>query len=69
MRPSLEKKFTAIKDGKEFRIERDLAEVGWYLYVYKDGNCLKDYLQDSVQELKTLALDEYGIDENAWSSG
>lgn len=59
--------FEAKKNKLEFRIEEDLPEVGAYLYVFKDGKCIKDYLQNDVTICKTQAFEEYGILLNEWS--
>jgi len=51
-----------------FRIEVDYAEVGAYLYVYDvDGRCVRDYLQDDVQDCKEFAAEEFGIPFSAWT--
>ncbi len=33
--------------GKTYIIEKDLPEVGAYLYIYKDKKNIADYLQDN----------------------
>lgn len=57
----------AKKNKLEFIIEEDLPEVGAYLYVFKDGKCIKDYLQNDIDICKTQAFEEYGIPLNEWS--
>lgn len=49
-----------------FMIEEDYPEVGVYLYVYKEENCIKDMLQDSVDICKEIALEEYGVPLDFW---
>lgn len=49
-----------------FVIENDDPEIGFYLYVYKNDKCIADYLQDSLENIKTLALDEFSIPIESW---
>lgn len=57
---------TAYK-GKLFRIEKDNSEVGVYLYVYEDGKCTYDYLQDSIEDCMEFAVEEFGVPINSWN--
>lgn len=36
--------FEAIYGNRLFRIEEDIPEVGFYLYVYENNACIYDYL-------------------------
>ena len=58
--------YTAQKKELKFKIENDHPDVGAYLYVFDGDNCVKDYLEDSVEACKSLALEEYGIPINEW---
>lgn len=49
-----------------FKIEEDYPEVGVYLYVYKEGKCIKDMLQDTIDICKEVALEEYGVPIDFW---
>jgi len=49
-----------------FEIVEDLPEVGFYLYVYDNNNCLEDHLQDTEQISKEFALEEYGVPLDSW---
>lgn len=49
-----------------FKIEEDFPEVGAYLYVYEKGECIKDYLQDSIDLCKEFALEEFGVPLDSW---
>ncbi len=42
-------------------IEEDLPEVGAYLYCFENEICINDYLQNSIEECKMFALEEFGI--------
>lgn len=52
--------------GVLFKIEEDHPEVGAYLYLYKDGKCIKDFLQNDIENCKQFALDEYGVPKEIW---
>ena len=54
------------KDELEFIIEKDFDEVGYYLYVYKNGKCIYDYLQDTLILTKEFAREEFGVLEDNW---
>ena len=53
-------------NGKKFRIEEDYPEVGTYLYVYENGNCTEDYLQDNIEVCKQLAHENYKVPFDRW---
>jgi hypothetical protein len=57
---------TAAHNGSEFKIVPDKPEVGVYLYVYDDGRCVRDELQNDVQTCKDVAFEEYGVPRDAW---
>jgi hypothetical protein len=60
------KTLEAEHDGLKFRIEEDNPEVGVYLYVLKNGTCIKDYLQDNIETCKMVALEEYKVPVSIW---
>ena len=60
------RKLTADYQGYSFVIEEDNKEVGAYLYVWRDGKGLADYLQDSVELCKEFALEEYKVPLDQW---
>jgi len=49
----------------KFEIQYD-PQAGYYLYIYRDGNCIRDYLEDSLLIAKECAYEEYGLSKNAW---
>jgi len=53
-------------DGKVFRIEEDLPEVGYYFYVYEDGKCIFDYLQENCDQCKEQARKLFEVPLNCW---
>lgn len=50
---------------REFVIEEDEA-VGFYLYVYEDGRCVRDHLQDTLQLAVDSAFEDYQVPKEAW---
>ena len=62
----MRKLFEAEFDNLCFRIEEDDPEVGAYLYVFTGGNCIRDYLQNSVHDCRQFAFDEYGVPVGTW---
>lgn len=53
-------------DDLIFKIEEDFPEVGAYLYVYRNNECFKDYLQDSLEACKEVAFEEFGVPLEKW---
>ncbi len=53
-------------NGFEFVIEQDKSDVCAYLYVYADGKCVRDELQDDVGICIRSALEGYGVPTVAW---
>ena len=53
-------------NGLRFEIEQDYPQVGAYLYVYEGDKCVKDFLQDTVSDCQSFALEEYGVPTNIW---
>lgn len=49
-----------------FKIEEDYPEVGVYLYVYENGNCIRDFLQNDINTCKDLAYEEYRVPLDKW---
>ena len=58
-------KLEAIFDNKTFIIEED-ENVGFYLYVYQENECLFDHLQDELEIAIEQAEEDYGVDPNSW---
>jgi len=50
----------------EFKIEEDYPEVGVYLYVFKNGECIRDTLQNDVETCKEIAFEDYQLPFDAW---
>ncbi|MCH4897157.1 hypothetical protein E0494_10665 [Marinilabiliaceae bacterium JC040] len=49
-----------------FKIEEDYPEVGVYFYVYKEGKCIKDMVQDTIDTCMEIAIKEYGVPIDFW---
>jgi hypothetical protein len=60
------RKFEVEHNGLMFQIEEDFPEVGVYLYVYQNEECIKDFLQNSIDVCKRLALEDYGVPLEKW---
>jgi len=61
------KKYISRLKGQKFVIVEDLPEVGFYLYVFDENDkCIEDYLQDSLEESKLFAKDEFGVPIESW---
>ena len=58
--------FEAEHNNLVFKIEEDYPEVGVYLYVYENGNCIRDFLQNDVDTCKDLAYEEYQVPLDKW---
>lgn len=59
-------KLEAVYKGIRFIIEEDYPNVGAYLYVYTDNICIKDSLQNTVNDCIEIALEEYGVPITEW---
>jgi hypothetical protein len=55
-----------LHNGKVFKIEEDYPEVGVYLYVYEDDQCVNDYLQNDIETCKELAFEDFGVPLCSW---
>lgn len=40
---------------------------GLTLYVYHNGKCEKDYLQDNIEVCKQIAFEEFGVPYAKWN--
>jgi hypothetical protein len=60
------KEYIAEFNGKKFIIEEDNPEVGFYLYVYEDEKCIRDYLQNTLEIAKRCAFEDYLVPLNIW---
>lgn len=60
------KVFEVEYNGHNFKIEEDLPEVGVYLYVYCNNQCIMDILQNSIEICKEVALEKFGVPLENW---
>ena len=58
--------YESIQGDRIFKIEEDYPEVGVYLYIYENENCIKDYLQNDINTCKLLAFEEYNVPMDSW---
>lgn len=40
--------------------------AGFYLYVFEDGKCIRDYLQDTLESAIECAWEDFGVPKEAW---
>lgn len=42
--------------------------AGYYLYIYDNvtQNCIEDHLQDTLDDAKAQAEEDFGLDINSW---
>ncbi len=52
-------------DSKSYEIKYDLR-AGFYLYVFEEGKCVSDYLQDTLELAMECALEDFGVPKEAW---
>ncbi len=51
----------------QFVIEEDHPDVGVYLYVYQNGKCVRDFLQNDKATCIAIAFEDYGVPKELWS--
>lgn len=51
--------------SRHYEIKQD-PYVGFYLYVFEDNKCIRDYLQDTLDIAMECAFEDYGVPKNAW---
>ncbi|GAB3302551.1 hypothetical protein GCM10027348_29460 [Hymenobacter tenuis] len=61
------KTFVATTPDLTFKIEEDSPDIGVYLYVYSNGHCTFDDLQDTIQDCMEIAEEYYGLPLSAWT--
>lgn len=62
------RKWAAVNSkGQHFLIKED-SKAGYYFFVYENGKCIWDDLQDTVETTKRLALQNYNVPLSAWKS-
>jgi hypothetical protein len=58
---------TLVAQAGELRGEiKCAATVGWYLLIFKGERCIRDHLQDTLDQAKEQADEDYGIPVDAW---
>jgi hypothetical protein len=57
---------TALHNGNRFEIVQDEPEVGVYLYVYDNRQCVRDILQNDVETCIEIAFEDYGVPKDVW---
>jgi hypothetical protein len=52
-------------EPRSFEIKHDPL-VGFYLYVFESGKCIRDHLQDTFEIAVESAMEDYDVPEDAW---
>lgn len=52
--------------GLQFVIEEDNPDVGVYLYVYQEGQCISDHLQDDIASCIEFAFENFDVPMTLW---
>ncbi|MDC7125728.1 MAG: hypothetical protein PQJ46_09170 [Spirochaetales bacterium] len=60
------RKYKANFGNLTFIIEEDNPAVGFYLYVYENEKCIKDYLQNTLSIAKECAFEDYNVPMEIW---
>ena len=60
------KKIKAKHDNKEFIIMGEIPKIGAYLFIYENGICTYDYLQDTIEICKEQAFKDWGVPMDSW---
>ena len=51
--------------SRYYKIKHD-PSVGFYLYIFENGKCIHDYLQDTLELAIECAWEDFGVRKNAW---
>ncbi|MDR3624156.1 MAG: hypothetical protein P4L16_03330 [Chlamydiales bacterium] len=51
--------------SRHYEIKHDPL-VGFYLYVFEDDKCIRDYLQDTLELAMECAWEDFGVPKDAW---
>jgi hypothetical protein len=52
-------------EPRSFEIKHDPL-VGFYLYVFEGGKCIRDHLQDTFENAVATAMEDYDVPKDAW---
>ncbi|MGE0669381.1 MAG: hypothetical protein AB7H48_00405 [Parachlamydiales bacterium] len=50
---------------RHYEIKLD-PSAGYYLYVYENSKCIRDYLNDSLELALEYALEDFGVPLELW---
>lgn len=51
--------------SRSYEIKYDY-NAGFYLYVFENGKCISDYLQDTLELAMDCAWEDFGVPKEAW---
>jgi len=52
---------------RRFIIKQDKA-AGFYLLVYENGHCIRDHLQDTIEQAMSAAFEMYEVPKESWQA-
>lgn len=52
-------------EPRVFEIKHDPL-VGFYLYVFEGGKCIRDHLQDTFEIAVESAMEDYDVPKDSW---
>ncbi len=52
-------------EPRSFEIKYD-PTFGYYLFVFENGKCIRDHLQDTFEIAVESAIEDYDVPEDAW---
>jgi hypothetical protein len=61
------KLYESIQGNRIFIMDEDYPEVGVYLYVYENGRCIYDCLQDDFKMCREFALEKFNVPLDSWN--
>jgi hypothetical protein len=47
-----------------YEIKHD-PSIGFYIYLFEDGKCIRDYLQDTLELAMECAWEDFGVQKDA----
>jgi hypothetical protein len=58
--------YESVQGNRIYKLVEDLPGVGVYLYIYENGRCIWDDLQDDFDMCKRVALEDFGVPMDSW---
>ena len=52
-------------NSRRFELE-NTPDFGCYFYIYENGKCVRDYLQDTLEQAIGFAFEYYQVPKDSW---